>query len=181
MKIIGIAGEARHGKDTTANIIKYHMESLGKNVLIIHYAYFLKTICRDFFGWDGEKDIVGRTILQAVGTDKARNRNPDIWVNMVIEFIKAFGQDYDYIIIPDCRFKNEFDKLHEESFNFNVFSLWVHRKNFDNGLTEEQKRHPSETSLFDYKFDSIISVETNMPKLVDAVHNMIRENKFFTA
>jgi hypothetical protein len=171
MKIIGIGGEAQHGKDSSAGIIKNHMENLGKNVLIIHYAYFLKAICRDFFGWDGNKDSVGRTILQVVGTDKARHRNPDIWVNMTIEFIKAFGQDYDYVLIPDCRFVNELDRLKQEKFD--VFALWIHRKGFDNGLTEEQKNHPSETGLLNYKFDHIISVESKMYKLKDGVEKMI--------
>ena len=147
------------------------MENLGKNVLIIHYAYFLKVLCRDFFGWDGNKDSVGRTILQVVGTDKGRYRNPNVWVNMTIEFIKAFGQDYDYILIPDCRFRNELDRLKKEKFD--VFTLWVHRKEFDNGLTEDQKNHPSETGLLDYKFDHVISVESKMWKLKDAVEQMI--------
>jgi len=175
MKIITISGSAQNGKDSSASIAKYYFEKNNKKCLIIHYADYLKFIAKQYFEWDGEKDSKGRTLLQKLGTDIARKVNPDIWVNVIIEFIKTFGKDYDYIFIPDTRFKNEIDKLRKSGFD--VFSVWVHRKDFDNGLTPEQKNHPSETSLLDYKFDCILSVENKMYKLKDSVEKMIVDYK----
>ena len=46
--------------------------------------------------------------------------------------------------------KDHVIKLYEE---FDVTTVRIERPNFDNGLTEEQKNHESETALDDYIFD----------------------------
>ena len=68
MKVILISGKAGHGKDTLAGYMKNFMEKRGKRVLIIHYGDLLKYICKSLFGWDGQKDEKGRTLLQYVGS-----------------------------------------------------------------------------------------------------------------
>jgi len=137
---------------------------------MIGYGDDLKFTCEKYFGWNGIKDVYGRTVLQKKG-EEARKNNPDTWVNIVIEIIKAFWMQYDYVLIYDFRYPNEINRLLEEGFD--TFTVWVNRNDFDNGLLPEQKNHHSETSLLDYKFDHIISVESKMHKLKDAVENMI--------
>ena len=78
---ICVSGLARHGKDTSAEIIKKILEERGYSVLIAHYGDLLKFICKNFFGWNGEKDTDGRTLLQQVGTNCIRKQNPDYWVD----------------------------------------------------------------------------------------------------
>ena len=78
MKIITISGKAQHGKDTTAEMLKKKLEELQYKVLIIHYADYVKYVCRQYFNWDGNKDEKGRTILQQVGTNLARARRETI-------------------------------------------------------------------------------------------------------
>lgn len=56
MKVITISGKAQNGKDTTAGLLKAALEADGYKVLITHYADLLKYICKQFFGWDGQKD-----------------------------------------------------------------------------------------------------------------------------
>lgn len=153
MQVVCISAKAQHGKDTAAEILKAKLESHGKRVLIIHYADLLKFICTKFFGWNGEKDDVGRTILQHVGTDTVRKQQPDYWVNFVVQFLKLFINDWDYALIPDCRFPNEAERMME---NFDTKVLRIYRPNFDNGLSEEQKQHPSEISMDNYRFDTVI-------------------------
>jgi hypothetical protein len=153
-KVICISAKAQNGKDTFAETFKTIAESNGEKVLIAHYADYLKMICKDWFGWDGGKDEHGRNILQKVGTDLARNNNPDIWVNVIIESILAFGSDFDYILMADSRFYNECDLIKDR---FDTACVRITRfendKEFDNGLTPDQKAHVSETALDDYKFD----------------------------
>ena len=72
MKVITISGKAQNGKDTTARLLKDVLEDDGNTVLIAHYADLLKYICKQFFGWDGNKDEQGRHTLQYVGTDVIR-------------------------------------------------------------------------------------------------------------
>ena len=55
------------------------------------------------------------------------------------------------MIIPDTRFPNEIDLI--KSAYDNVDFIKVVRPGFDNGLTEEQKNHPSETALDDIEAD----------------------------
>lgn len=170
MKIIEFAGKARHGKSSSASIFQYYMENKNKKCIRIGYGDDLKFICEKYFGWNGIKDSAGRSILQKKG-EEARANNPDTWVNIVIELIKAYWMDYDYVLIDDFRYPNEFLRLKEEGFN--TFTVWIYRNDFDNGLSEEQKNHHSETSLLDYDFDYMISVESKMYKLKDAVEKMI--------
>lgn len=153
--VITISGKARHGKDTSAQILKSFLENAGKKVLIIHYADYLKFICKQYFGWNGEKDLAGRTLLQLVGTEKVRAKEPDFWVSIVDKFMNVFQDDYDYFIIPDTRFPNEIEFLKKAGWI--VMTIKVIRPDFDNGLTEKQRNHPSETALDDYEFDYIMS------------------------
>ena len=154
MKVICISAKARHGKDTAAEILKEHLESLDKKVLIIHYADLLKFICTKFFGWDGNKDEKGRTILQHIGTDIVGKKDPAYWVNFVVDFLKLFENEWDYALIPDCRYPVEVQNMMD---NFETILLRVERPlSFDNGLSLAQKSHPSETAMDSYHFDHII-------------------------
>lgn len=157
--VLAISAKAQHGKDSFANAFKKVAEENGDKVLIIHYGDILKYVCKQYFGWNGEKDKTGRTLLQHVGTELARNNHPDVWVNCVIEIVKGLYTEYDYVLVPDSRFKNEIEAW--ESTDFFTFSVRLNRKNddgtdFDNGLTPEQKNHPSEVSLDDYVFNYTI-------------------------
>lgn len=145
LKLICISGKAGHGKDTAAMILKNGLEIDGYNVLITHYADLLKYICRTFFDWNGEKDENGRKLLQYVGTNVVRNKNPDYWVDFVVNIIHLFYDEWDYVIIPDCRFQNEIDLMRKSGFD--TTHIRIVRRNFKSPLTIEQQRHPSETAL----------------------------------
>ena len=150
MQLILISGKAGHGKDTLAGFLKEHMEADGKKVLITHYGDLLKYICKQFFGWDGQKDEKGRTLLQYVGTDIIRKQAPDYWVDFVAGILRMFNDEWDYVLIPDVRFPNEIDRMKE----FNPKHIRIIRPGF-NMLTEEQQKHPSETALDNYHGDTL--------------------------
>lgn len=168
--VILFGGFAQHGKDSSCNMLSGLLESYNKKVFVIRYGDYLKYVCASRFNWNGEKDKKGRTILQQVGTEEARASNPNVWVNVVIETAKAFASNVDYIMIPDFRYPNEYSRWKEE--HYKVITVWVHRKNFDNGLTEEQKAHMSETSLLDFPFNYIINVDEGLENLSNAVMKM---------
>lgn len=147
MQVIAISGKAQHGKDTSATILKDMLVSDSYRVLIAHYADLLKYMCRTFFGWDGQKNDNGRHILQYVGTDIIREKRPDFWVDFVIDVLSLFPDDWDFVLIPDCRFPNEIECLKEAGLN--MTHLRVVRENFISPLSVEQQAHPSETALDD--------------------------------
>lgn len=151
MKIICISGKAGSGKDTVAGIMEKRLEEQGKRVLVTHNADLLKYICISFFGWNGEKDEHGRSLLQQVGTGAVRSRNPDYWVDFLIDMFAMFGDNWDYVLIPDCRFPNEIDKLIKTGFD--VTSVLIMRPDLHSSLTAEQRSHVSETSMDGYSFN----------------------------
>lgn len=152
------SGVARAGKDTSAEIIKDNLEVRGYRVLITHYADLLKFICKNFFGWNGEKDEAGRTILQHVGTNCIREQDPDYWVDFVVNLIRMFPDRYDYVVIADVRFPNEIDRIFDAGFS--ATHVRIVRPDYENQLTEEQKNHQSETALNDIKPDFVIKNTT---------------------
>jgi hypothetical protein len=153
MKVCCISAKARHGKDTAAELIKEHLEYRGQRVLITHFADLLKFICKQYFGWDGNKDERGRTLLQYIGTDVVGAQNPAFWAEFVVSILNMFKKDWDYVLIPDCRYPVEVATVERA---FDTVVLRVERPNFDNGLTEAQKNHPSEVDMDNYRFDLIL-------------------------
>lgn len=176
MKVILISGKARHGKDTVAEILKNRLISDDKTVLLTHYADLLKFICQNIFGWNGKKDEAGRRMLQYVGTDIIRTQNPDFWVDFIATILKYFPQTWDYVIIPDCRFPNEVTKMTEHGFD--VTLLKVVRPNFENHLTAEQQRHPSETALDGTSPDYCIENIGTLAELEAATLTWIKEKLY---
>lgn len=166
-KIICISGKAQHGKDTTATILSSALENRGNKVLTFHYADLLKYLCKQYFNWNGEKDEAGRTLLQHVGTDVVRVKEPNYWVNFAKDFLKLFENEWDYVLIPDCRFPNEVEVMKS---NFDAIHVRVVRPNFDGPLNDEQKKHSSETALDNYPYDELI---TNNSNVLDLEVNII--------
>ena len=171
MKVICISGKAQHGKDTTASIMASTLRERGFRVLVAHYADLLKYICKMFFGWDGKKDEDGRQLLQYVGTDVIRAQDQNFWVRFIGSVLNLFPDEWDFVLIPDTRFPNEISAMN--GYGFDVSLLRVIRDGFDNGLTEKQKNHPSETSLDGVKADYTIHNNGPMSDLIVDVHNLI--------
>ena len=148
MHLIFITGKAGAGKTTTAYLIKKNLELSGKDAVVINYADLLKYICTTYFGWNGEKDEEGRNLLQCIGTEHVREEDPTFWVDFVKRFIKVFQDQWDYVIIGDCRFKNEISWARKGADpDMYDYLIRVERPGYDNGLTSEQQAHASETEL----------------------------------
>lgn len=176
MKVILISGKAQNGKDTTASILKQTLVDNGDRVLITHYAGLLKYICTNYFGWDGKKDDKGRQMLQYVGTDVIRKQNPTLWVDFVAMILKYFKGNWDYVIIPDCRFPNEITRMIEAGFD--TIHLRVHRPNFESPLTQEQQNHPSETALDDFGADVYIENDSTLTDLKYKIRKWVEESLY---
>lgn len=177
-KLILISGKAESGKTLTANIMREKLESENKKVTLLPFASYLKFICKEHFGWSGKKDSEGRMILQYVGTDVVRKRNPDFWVKAVADFVETFGQDFDFIICDDVRFPNEIDYFRDISIVENI-SIRVERLFFENSLTREQRLHLSEISLDKYPFDVYVASGGGKERLETVVQQNIFDNKVF--
>ena len=176
MRVVCISGKAGSGKDEVAHAMKETFEGYGENVLIVHFADLLKFICEKFFDWDGKKDEAGRTLLQYVGTNKIRSKSPDFWVDFIANMLEMFDGEWDYVLIPDCRFPNEFEVL--AFYGFDVTLVRVNRPAYMSCLTDFQQEHPSETALDDYPWDWVIkndgTIEDLRAEAISLAFDMLR-------
>lgn len=170
MMVITLSGKAESGKDTVATTLKYRLEDIGYSVLICHYADLLKFICRNYFDWDGNKNPEGRSLLQRVGTDTIRSVNPNYWVDFVKDILHFFPNEWDFVLIPDCRFPNEIEEMKQD---LDTISVRITRPDYENHLTEEQRQHPSETALDDFKFDYEITNPGSLGGLTSEINNFV--------
>jgi len=112
--------------------------------------------------------------LQYVGTDVIRKQLPDFWVDFIIQELRLFPDQWDYVIIPDCRFPNELNRLKEEGFD--VTHVRIERSSHENNLTEEQRNHPSETALNDVVPDYVIQNDGTITMLAAEVMKLMKTN-----
>ncbi len=171
--LVGISGKMGTGKDYFVEnyVIKFIEEYLKKKCLILSFADMLKVNLMVHHNIQlnelyGDKTPKIRELLQQEGTEKGRNiYGEDIW----IRYVKAWSELYksrgiDYIIIPDVRFKNEYNFIKDN--NGIVFRMHAPSRNNKRLLKESNnnydiKNHPSEIDLDDVDFDIIIENDDN--------------------
>ena len=128
-----------------------------------------------------KKTPPGRKFLQFIGTEAFRKNVDDLyWVKKAHERIQSLPPETVLVFVPDARFTNEADYIRKQMGG----QVWrISRFNpsdgtpFDNKLTPEQKAHPSETQLDDYKFDVVIN-STSMADLFEAVKTQLKRLGF---
>lgn len=172
-KIFIICGKARHGKDTTASYIKDIYEKQDLKVLNLSYATAIKEYAKKVSGWDGSEETKPRTLLQELGTDVVRTKIDNMFfVDRLMNDIKVYSYYFDVLTISDARFKTEVDT--PRNMFPNVVVIKIERPNFDNGLSEEQKKHKSEIDLDDYEnYDYTIINDGTLEDLKIKVENLI--------
>ena len=172
-----ISGKAKHGKDTFSAYLKDVYERHGKKVIITQLAKYIKYYAREMTGWDLSEETKPREFLQQLGTGVMRQKlkKDDLFIKRMIDDIEIFSYFYDVIIISDVRLKKEIYDLKKAYPNIKV--IHIVRPDFDNGLTEEQKNHPTEKDLDDFNEFDIEVVNTTLEELEKSVKKIYTENE----
>ena len=153
MQVFTISGKAGAGKDHFANVLADCFKRDSRSVLITHYADLLKYILQRYCDWDGNKDELGRQLLQYVGTNVFRNKvDENYWVDFLISMLQTLGSRWDIVIIPDARFPNEITRMAQA---FHTRSIFVQR-DFESTLSRSEANHESENALDGFDFDFYI-------------------------
>ena len=149
-RIFIVGGKAKHGKDTFSAYLKEAYESHGKKVIVTQLAKYIKYYAREMTGWDLSEETKPREFLQQLGTNVIRQKlkKDDLFIKRMIDDIEIFSYFYDAIIISDVRLKKEINDLKKAYPQ--LITIHINRPDFDNGLTEEQKNHPTEIDLDDF-------------------------------
>jgi len=169
--IIGVSGKMGTGKDYFVEnyVIPYIKNVLKETYIILSFADMLKVNLMVHHNIQlnelyGNKTPKIRELLQQEGTEKGRNiHGEDIWIRYVKAWSELYkSRGFKYIIIPDVRFKNEYEFI-KQSFNNTgiVFRMHAPKRN-EKRLRHESnnndiKNHQSETDLDDINFDKIIN------------------------
>jgi len=176
MKIIGLSGKARSGKDTVAGMIQEFIPSsfiyaladpikkAGSEMFGIpldhFYAADVKEEPDDFWG------ISPREIAQKLGTEVGRDMFfTDMWIRRCEREI-ANRQEYEMMICGDIRFTNEADWVREQGGE-----IWhIVRPSIGTGVVRE---HVSETGIETVDGDSTIINDGNMLDLERKVNQIL--------
>lgn len=137
-----LTAPARSGKDTCGMMIRQTYENMGKRVLWVNYADFLKVVCARNFDYDDSNKEEGRHILQEFGTDIARAKSPSIWIDTVFHLFDTVRFDFDAFIIADARFENELQPF-PYKFTYPIVNVFVDRK-IKEEIGDNEKQHSSE-------------------------------------
>ena len=100
---IAIIGKICSGKTNTADILI----GLNNDFQKLSFACKVKSIAVELFDMK-KKD---RKLLQQIGT-YMREIDTDVWANYIVKQSKK----YNYVVIDDLRYKNEYDLLKKNRF-----------------------------------------------------------------
>ena len=188
--IIGIAGKAQAGKDTTARMLQILLSNPGiswsvydnsdicfvYDHFVVHYADLLKQVSQDLLNMpfdDFNKQEVKqrhldwinmtvREFLQKLGAAVRKEIDPDFWV-------KALFNTYnDLVIVADVRFPNEAEAVKERG----GILIRINRPGAGAG------NHISETALDDYDgWDYVIENTGTLEDLFNKVKEIRKDFK----
>ena len=184
--IIGIAGPARSGKDTLCNQFIEIFKENGIKAKRSALADQLKLECKDFIfntlGIDvftektEEKNII-RPFLVTWGTHVRRKLDQDVWVKKIQQSI----DENSILIVPDIRFKNEFDWVKSN----NGYMFFIDRIDENGNLIPDANADEAENNVFlrencDHLFTWITTDDKKILISVafEIISNMISEEQF---
>jgi len=169
MKIYGIAGKARSGKDTVADIIAKHYQD--KKVVIYPCTKYLKDYVMSISNWDGKDDTKPRELLQSTGK-KIKEKYPNFFTKRIEEDLKVFSNYCDIIIVTGLRLIPELELLKN---NYNIILIKVESKTH-NGLTESQRNDITEIEVDNYvDYDFVIDNDGDKDELKNKIKKIIEE------
>jgi len=124
IKILGVGGVARSGKNTFCDIAQKLLEANDFKVRQFSFAEevksdlaeFVKSKCGiDIYNMTPEEKESIRPLMVWYGTDYWRKKNNNIWIEKLEAKIYDSKQKYDVALISDVRYENE--------------SVWIKNKN----------------------------------------------------
>jgi hypothetical protein len=179
--IVGLAGYARSGKDTAAEVfVQEGFTRLAFADLLKEFVYRINPYIVDEGaygvvhrltelvdsegGWETAKHYQEvRRLLQVTGTEAARRLlGEDVWVNALFNKIVP-GEDY---VITDVRMENECNAIAESR----GILLWVHREGV--GPAND---HATENSLSEYDCNFVLDNSGSIEEFQHSVRGLLKE------
>lgn len=175
MKVIGVSGKKRSGKDTFFQMLEKYSD---RPVYRLAFADTLKNeIYERILKPDGlERSMLDdeatkeqfRTLLQWWGTEyRRRIFRDDYWLVKLSEQLESYKEQDVIVVITDVRFPNEFEFIK----SIGGLMVRVSRPGFSNSADS----HPSEIALDDEKnFDTFIDNNGTLEQFESIVETYIK-------
>ena len=161
MKIYLLAGKAGCGKDMMGRYMKTQYDYAGYNTCILHITTPLYEHAKNYFSWDGNMAEKPREFLQEMGIEIIQKQlgKKFFLINRLCEDIDILKNFFDIFIITDGRLVSEFNLLRERFPDIKI--IHVIRENYNNNLTEKERKHITETDMDNYKdYDYVVNNTT---------------------
>lgn len=175
MKIFLVYGQARSGKGDVALAIKQIYTEQGLKVAITEYSKYLKLFAEEILGWDGKPETKPRTFLQELGQEiiKEELKMPYLLLNRMKEDIIIYQKFVDVLVIADNRLIEQIEgpKLW---YPKDSYVIKVVRPNHDNGLTDQQKDHITETEIANYNQYDLLIKNIDANSIDVAINNFLK-------
>lgn len=168
IKIYVIAGKARQGKTTIANMINKYCQGNDMKSINLAFAHQIKEYAKKITDWDGRDETKPRELLQQLGTDLIRQEiDNEFFINRVIEDIKVYSYFFDVVTIDDARFDLEINRIKENFSNATIIK--VIRPDSDN-ILGNLSSHATEKGLTDDSlYDIIIENDGTLKDLEEKI------------
>lgn len=182
---IAVSGKARSGKNTVSKLIIKEFNLSKKDVAQIAFADPIKQIIKTMFPQTPNKQLFGpsglrssqiqnilkdnkpltiRQVLLDVG-DLSRSYDENVWIN---KFDHSFNnlKNKQLIIVPDLRFRNEFDYLKSKGF----YTIRIIR---DDTSSINHLSETGQSLIRDDEFNSVIYNTKQLKHLKSEVSSLI--------
>lgn len=179
MKLIGISGLARSGKDSFFELSKPLLKSKSFKFKRYAFADALKEECDSFlikntgisaFTENSKEKEIIRPLLVVYGTHIRRKMDKNCWISKIENRVKDSISSKEFVFITDVRFKNEIDWVHK----LGGVSIHVSRENNTPPNKDELKNDPilKQSSLIKIEWENFS--EANMYKMSNKVEKVLK-------
>lgn len=176
MKLVGLCGLARSGKDSFYNFSKPILESNNEQHKRYAFADALKEESDEllskyvgisaFTEKTSEKEII-RPFLVTYGTHVRRKLNKNCWIEKIHDRVKSTIENGSWVFVTDVRYENEIDWIH----SLGGKSIHIHREGNIAPNEEELENDP----ILKGKSDFLIDWEDFENENMDEVSNNVKK------
>ena len=181
VKILGLCGNARAGKDTFFNISKDLLYKRKVFTGRVAFADELKKECDKFliknlsisaFTEDEKEKELIRPFLVTYGTHLRRRLDENCWIKKAEPLVDLFMENQAIPVVTDVRFPNEADWIH--SLGGHV--IHINRKGFGPANKEEAENEPILIDKSDEKVEwpTLGDPKTHKKEYINIINKTIR-------
>lgn len=175
MKLYVIGGKAKCGKNTFGKFLREELKNYGYKPCVMRLSEPLYSYAKNYFDWDENYDEKPREFLQKMGIEIIKNKlhKEYFLLDRLSEDIEVLQNFFDVFIITDARLIMEFTEL-KKRYSDVVF-IRLSRESYDDGLTDEERTHITETEIEQYQNFNYDIVNRDLEDLRKIAHAIVKQ------